>query len=293
MTSRKETSVSKKLEKVPFITSTRLTNRVPIMTEEQKLNPSISTQSNETEGSPQTSQSNGDRSPLNEQRTYNNFRLPALWRHNALVEAKFRMSSITTQIGKYMAVLEALGNSELEHLYNIPKSEDENCYEKLITPIRDVFTRDDRDRLDLLLYNLTLGDKTPNELMRHLISAAGVGEDCSPQFDAILKDRFLRCLPPDIAASSGTWSYTDLRSLAKCATQAMTATQGYGKPSSVLAIGNKSKNNTASYSSKNPIQMKCGTTESIFTGITGGVIFPETMPTLVMLAATGIDQLDL
>ena len=216
------------------------------MTEEQKLNPSISTQSNETEGSPQTSQSNGDRSPLNEQRTYN-FRLPALWRHNAdswyvaLVEAKFRMSSITTQIGKYMAVLKVLGNSELEHLYNIPKPEDENCYEKLITPIRDVFTRDDRDRLDLLLNDLTLGDKTPNELMRHLISAAGDGEDCSPQLDAILKDRFLRCLPPDIAASSGTWSYTDLRSLAKCATQAMTATQRYGKSSSVLAIGNESK----------------------------------------------------
>ena len=258
MTSRK-TSVSKKLEKVPFTTSTRLTNRVPIMTEEQKLNPSISTQSNETEGSSQTSQSNGDRSLLNEQRTYNNFRLPALWRHNAdswvaLVEAKFRMSNITTQIGKYMAVFKALGNSELEHLYNIPKPEDENCYDKLITQIRDVFTRDDRDRLDLLLNDLTLGDKTPNELMRHLISAAGVGKECSPQFEAILKDRFLRCLHSDIAASSGTWSYTDLRSLAKCATQAMNATQRYGKSSSVLAIGNKSKNNTASYSSRNPIK---------------------------------------
>ena len=229
------------------------------MTEEQKLNPSISTQSNKTEGSPQTSQSNGDCSLLYEQPTYNNFRLPALWRHNtdswvALVETKFRMSSIPTQIGKYMAVLKALDNSELEHLYNIPKPDDENCYHKLITQIRDVFTRDDQDRLDLLLNDLTLGDKTPNELMRHLISAAGVGEDCSPQFEAILKDRFLRCLLPDIAASSGTWSYTDLRSLAKCATQAMNATQRYGKSSSVLAIGNKLKNNTASYSSKNPIK---------------------------------------
>ena len=113
-----------------------------------------------------------------------------------------------------------------------------------------MFSRDDRDRSDLLLNDLTLGDKTPNELMRHLISAAGVGEDCSPQFEAILTDRFLRCLPPDITASSGTWSYTDLRSLAKCATLAMNATQRYGKSSSVLAIGNKSKNNTASYSSK-------------------------------------------
>ena len=255
MTSRKETSLNKKLEKIPFTISTRLTNRVPIMAEEQKLNPSISTQSNETEGSPQTSQSNGDRSPLDEQRTYNNFKSPALWKHNAdswvaLIEAKFCISNITTQVNKYMAVLEALSNSELEHLYNILKPEDKNCYDKLITQIRGVFTRDDRDRLDLLLNDLTLGEKTPNELMRHLISAAGVEEDCSPQFEAILKDRFLRCLPPDIAASCGTSSFTDLRSLAKCATQAMNATQRYGKSSSVLAIDNKSKNNIASHFSK-------------------------------------------
>ena len=47
------------------------------MAEEQKLDPSISTQSNETEGSPPTSQSNGDRSSLDEKRTYNNFKLPS------------------------------------------------------------------------------------------------------------------------------------------------------------------------------------------------------------------------
>ena len=56
------------------------------------------------------------------------------------------MSNITAQINKYMAVLEALNNSELEHLYNIPKPEDENSY-KLITQIHDVFTRDDREDL--------------------------------------------------------------------------------------------------------------------------------------------------
>ena len=39
-----------------------------------------------------------------------------------------------------MAVLEAISNSKLEHLYNIPKPEGENCYDKLITQIRDVFT---------------------------------------------------------------------------------------------------------------------------------------------------------
>ena len=238
--------------------------------EEQKNDPSLSTevenlsqtsQSNDNrppqnEDSPQTSQSNDDRLPLDERRPCNNFKLPAFWKHNAgswiaLIEAKFRMSKITTQINKYMAVLEALNNSELERLYNIPKPEDENCYDKLITQIHDIFTRDDQDRLDLLLNDLTLGDKTPNELMRHLISAAGVEDNCSPQFEAILKDRFLRCLPPDIAASSGTWSYTNLRSLAKCATQAMNTTQRYGKPQSVLTIGNKPRNITSSHFSPN------------------------------------------
>ena len=120
--------------------------------EEQKNDPSLSTevenlsqtsQSNDNrppqnEDSPQTSQSNDDRLPLDERRPCNNFKLPAFWKHNAgswiaLIEAKFRMSKITTQINKYMAILEALSNSELEHLYNIPKPEDENCYDKLIT----------------------------------------------------------------------------------------------------------------------------------------------------------------
>ena len=174
MTSRKETSLGKKLIKVPFTISTRLTDRAHIM-EEQKNDPSLSTevenlsqtsQSNDNrppqnEDSPQTSQSNDDRLPLDERRPCNNFKLPAFWKHNAgswiaLIEAKFRMSEITTQINKYMAVLEALSNSELEHLYNIPKPEDENCYDKLITQIYDIFTRDDQDRLDLLLNDLTL-----------------------------------------------------------------------------------------------------------------------------------------
>ena len=240
--------------------------------EKQKSNPSIPI---ETEILPQTSQCNNhspssqdllqtsqlndNRLPLEERRPCNNFELPAFWKHNAdswiaLIQAKFRMSNITTQLNKYMAVLEALSNYELEHLYNIPKPENENCYDKLITQIHDVFTRDDRDRLDLLLNDLTLKDKTPNELMRHFISAAGVEEDCSPHFEAILKDRFLRCLSNDIAANSGTWSYTDLRSLAKCATQAMNSTQRYGKPQSVLTIGNKPRNTASSHFSPNSVR---------------------------------------
>jgi len=249
MTSRFETSVTKRsLIKVPFTTSTRSTNREPSplkMTENKSETSETLAEeiAHSSQSSPQAAH------PLpNEQRLCNNFKLPPFWKHNpdswiALIEAKFRISNIITQVNKYMAVLESLSNSELEHLYNIPKPDDENCYDKLITQIHDVFSRDDRDRLDLLLNELTLGDKTPSELMRHLISAAGVEDQCSPQFETILKDRFLRCLPSEIAASSGTWSYTDLKSFANCATQAINASKRYGKTPSVLTINNKAKSN--------------------------------------------------
>ena len=101
MTSRKDTSLGKKLIKVPFTISPRLTDRAHIM-EEQKNDPSLSTevenlsqtsQSNrppqndnrppQNEDSPQTSQSNDDRLPLDERRPCNNFKLPAFWKHNA------------------------------------------------------------------------------------------------------------------------------------------------------------------------------------------------------------------
>ena len=135
-----------------------------------------------------------------------------------------------------MAVLEAFDASNLERLYDVPNAEDEACNEKLITQIRTVFARDENERLDLLLKDLTLGDRSPNELMRNLIAAAGTDNVCSPQFEEILKDKFLKALPHDIAANSGNWNYTDLRTLANCATQAINASKRYGRSSkSVLA----------------------------------------------------------
>ena len=111
----------------------------------------------------------------------------------------------------------------MERLYDIPNPEDQNCYDKLITQIRIVFARHQNERLELLLKNLTLSDRFPNELMRHLIVAAGTDSICSPQFEEILNDKFLKALPSDIAANSGNWNYTDLRTLANCATQAINA----------------------------------------------------------------------
>ena len=72
--------------------------------------------------------------------------------------------------------------------------------------------------------------------MRHLIVAAGTDNICSTQFEEILKDKFLKALPSDIAASSGNWNYSDLRTLANCTTKAINANKRNGKKdNSVLA----------------------------------------------------------
>ena len=124
----------------------------------------------------------------------------------------------------------------MERLYDIPNPKNQNCYDKLITQIRTVFARDQNERLELLLKDLILGDRSRNELMRHLIIAAGTDNICSPQFEKILKYKFLKALPTDIAANSGNCNYTDLKNLANCATQAINANKRYGKSDkSVLA----------------------------------------------------------
>ena len=49
------------------------------------------------------------------------------------------------------------------------------------------------ERLELLLKDLTSGDRSPNELMRHLIVATGTDNICNPQFEEIVKGKFFCC----------------------------------------------------------------------------------------------------
>ena len=63
--------------------------------------------------------------------------------------------------------------------------------------------------------------------MRHLLPASGLEENPSPQFETIIKDRFLKALPAKVAACSGNWFYTDLIGLAKCATEYIKANKRY------------------------------------------------------------------
>ena len=249
-TSRQKTSVSKRVKPnfdTPYQISTRNTNRDYKMSE-SKMNENSGSSNSNAE-----TVSNNDIAATNNFQESINFKLPSFWKYNPtawidLIESKFRIANIDTQIVKYVAVLESLDTTVIENLFKIPKPDDPECYEKLIFQLKDFFVRDNRDELDLLLNDLTLGDKTPNELMKHLIAVSGIENDPSPQFETVLKDKFLRALPSDIASSSGTWTYKNLRELAQCATDAMNAAQRYRKNSSQI-LATFSKHN--SFNSQN------------------------------------------
>ena len=205
-----------------------------------KNNLSDSTDSQSSiEPSTSATKSNHQNTPIT--RTPANLKLPQFWKHNleswiSLIESQFRLGGIDSQITKCISTLKALNSSEIEQSCNIPSPEEPARYDKLIREIRNVFIVDKAKKLDILLNDLSLGDRSPNELMHQLIVASGTDENCSPQFETLLKDRFLKALPSEIAANSGTWTYTDLRSLANCATQAMTSSKRYGKSKVVLKI---------------------------------------------------------
>ena len=133
-----------------------------------------------------------------------------------------------------MTILETLTTGQLKKLYDIPIPQDPDCNTKLCTQIKAVYAKDDSKKLDILLNNLTLGDRSPMDLVRHLFSTSGLEENSSRKFEAIIKDRFLKALPTKVAACSGNWFYTDLIGLAKCATEYMKANEGCTEGSTSL-----------------------------------------------------------
>ena len=66
-------------------------------------------------------------------------------------------------------------------------------------------------------------------LKRLILGASGLEKNSSPQFEAIIKDQFLKVLPAKVAACSGNWFYLDLISLAKFVTDYMKANKRYAE----------------------------------------------------------------
>ena len=112
------------------------------------------------------------------------------WSHDAdrwlaWCDAKFNIAGINAPVLKFMTILETLTTGQLEKLYDIPKPHDPDCCLKLCNQIKAVYAKDDSEKLDILLNNLTLGDRSPMDLMRHLLAAFGLEGNPSPQFEAI------------------------------------------------------------------------------------------------------------
>ena len=117
----------------------------------------------------------------------------------ALCDTKFNIAGINAPVLKFMTILETLTTSQLEKLYIISKPQDPDCYSKLCNQMKAMYAKDDSKELDILLNSLTLSDRSPMDLMRHLLAAFGVAENPSPQFEVIIKDRFLKALPAKVA----------------------------------------------------------------------------------------------
>ena len=79
-----------------------------------------------------------------------------------------------------------------------------------------------------------MGDRPPVDLMCNLLTASYLEENPFLQFEAIIKDQFLKAFSVNVAACSGIWFYTDLLELAKCATEYMKANERYTKRSTSL-----------------------------------------------------------
>ena len=125
----------------------------------------------------------------------------------ALCDAKFNIAGINAPVLTFMTLLETLTTGQLEKLHITPKPQDPDCYTKHYNQIKVVYAKDDSEKLEILLNNLTLGNRSSMNLMRHLLASSGLKENPSPQFEVIIKDQFLKALPAKVVACSGNWFY--------------------------------------------------------------------------------------
>ena len=208
MTSRQQTS-SRKFSQ-PYLINTRTTKREidskPIY---NMIENSAESPPNSADDQPGFSGQSADKKTFSSNKdsftSKFNFKLPPLWSHDAdswlaWCDAKFNIAGINTPVLKFMTILETLTTGQLEKLYDIPKPQDPDCYTKLCNQIKAVNAKGDSENLEILPNNLTLGDRSPIDLMRHLLEAFGLEENPSPQFEAIIKDQFLKALPAKVAA---------------------------------------------------------------------------------------------
>ena len=85
------------------------------------------------------------------------------WSHDAnswsvFCDTKFNIAGVDAPVLKLMTTSETLITGQLGKLYDIPKSQNPEYNTKLCNQIKSVYAKDDSEKFDSSLNNLTLGD---------------------------------------------------------------------------------------------------------------------------------------
>ncbi|KAH9382922.1 hypothetical protein HPB48_023552 [Haemaphysalis longicornis] len=146
---------------------------------------------------------------------------PALW--FIQVESQVAARRITADLTKYHYVVSSLPPdiaSEIRDLLLAPPVE--NAYPMLKeTRVRRV-TPSEPQRLQQLLRDTQLGDRTPSELLRHMKQL--LGETSTALEGALLRERFLEKLPSGVRMVVAASVHKDLTAAAKLADQLVAIT---------------------------------------------------------------------
>ncbi|XP_037579866.1 uncharacterized protein LOC119462607 [Dermacentor silvarum] len=153
---------------------------------------------------------------------------PALW--FIQVESQFAARRITADSTKYHYVVSSLPPStasEVRDLLLSPSAD--NVYEALKATLIRRITPSESQRLQQLLHEANLGDRTPSQLLRHMQQLLGSKVDGLDSL--LLREIFLQKIPPNVRMVMTASNENDLSKLAELADKLVAVA-----PTSVAAV---------------------------------------------------------
>lgn len=162
-------------------------------------------------------------SPPSVATTLISFQCPAFWVSNPkawflTLECQFQSRNIKSSLAKYNFVVPALPLNIVEEVMDILTSPpDDHPYEALRDAILQRTGASEKERLRRLLQDLTLGEKKPSQLLRHMQQEIGQ----VPIDDALLRELWFQKLPSDVQFLLAPSQGLDVQQVALMADNAM------------------------------------------------------------------------
>lgn len=126
-------------------------------------------------------------------------RLPQFWNDNpslyfSQVEANFKLSGITQENTKYCSLIASLDQQTMLAIADLVRNPDlPDPYNTVKKRLIEVFEISDTKKIQTLLQDLTLGDRKPSALLRHMRDLAGTGFS-----EQVIKSIWLAQLPATV-----------------------------------------------------------------------------------------------